>query len=88
MTQEEYDKAPEIDKILYDKTGMLAKNHTGIIEAMTEYAESEVKKLGLFSVSQQRELLISFFNWYQDDQKELSNNETIIDAYLEEINCW
>ena len=38
-------------------------------------------------VSQQREQLISFFNWYKDDPKELSNNETLVDAYLEEINC-
>ena len=43
--------------------------------------------LRLFSVIGRREQLISFFNWYQDDPKELSNNETIVDAYLDEINC-
>jgi hypothetical protein len=43
--------------------------------------------LDLFSVSNQREQLISFFNWYKDDPKEMSNNETIVDAYLDEINC-
>ena len=42
----------------------------------------KAKLLLLFSVSQQREQLISFFNWYKDDPKELSNNETIVDAYL------
>ena len=48
---------------------------------------AENEQLRLYNVSQQRELLISFFNWYQDDPKELSNNETIVDAYIEEINC-
>jgi len=33
-----------------------------------------------------KETLIDFFNWYQDDEKEMSNNETIVDAYLYEIN--
>ena len=40
--------------------------------------------LRLFSVKRQREQLISFFNWYQDDPKEFSNNETIVDAYLDD----
>lgn len=48
--------------------------------------EELVKDCSISSVSQQREQLISFFNWYKDDSKELSNNETIVDAYLEEIN--
>jgi len=51
MTQKEYDKAPKIEQVLYNCTGFLAKNHPSIIEAMTIYAESEVKKLGLFSVT-------------------------------------
>ncbi|MDX5583519.1 MAG: hypothetical protein QNK20_01120 [Aureibaculum sp.] len=50
MTQKEYNKAPKVEQILYDKTGMLAKNHTDIIEAMTEYAESEVKKLNISKI--------------------------------------
>ena len=29
--------------------------------------------------------LLSFFNWYKDDEGELSNNETIVDAYLDSI---
>jgi hypothetical protein len=45
MTQEEFDKAPKVEQILYDCTGMLAKNHTDIIEAMIKYAEIEVKKI-------------------------------------------
>jgi len=51
MTQEEFDKAPKIEQVLYDCTGMLAKNHPDIIEAMTIYADSEVKKLNLHDVS-------------------------------------
>ena len=40
MTQEEFDKAPLLDQILYNKTGMLAENHTSIAEAMEEYAQN------------------------------------------------
>ena len=29
--------------------------------------------------------LLSFFNWYKDDEGKLSNNETIVDAYLDSI---
>jgi hypothetical protein len=47
----------------------------------------KAKLLLLFGVSNQREQLILFFNWYQNDPKELSNNETIVDAYLDEITC-
>jgi len=38
MTAKEYDNASEIEKVLYDKTGMLAKKHPSIVEAMNEYA--------------------------------------------------
>ena len=57
----------------------------GIVEFYTP--EQVVEILSLLGVSQQREQLISFFNWYKDDPKELSNNKTIVDAYLKEINC-
>ena len=86
MTQEEFDKAPKVERILYDKTGMLAKNHTDIIDAMTEYAESEVKKLNIFSVSQHRELLIA----YEDYLNEYHTKEDRIkqvDKYLKANNC-
>ena len=39
MTDEEYEKASDLEKILYDRTGMLAKNHPSIVEAMEEYAK-------------------------------------------------
>jgi hypothetical protein len=59
-----------------------------LIEEFAEaYYQSKVNNVSLNDVSQQRELLISFFNWYENDPKELSNNETIVDAYIEEINC-
>ena len=52
-----------------------------------EFQKALTEQCNIAHVSQQRELLISFFNWYEDDPKELSNNETIVDAYIEEINC-
>lgn len=67
MTQEEFDKAPKIEQVLYDCTGMLAENHSDIIEAMTIYAESEVKKLNLLDVSNRKELLIAWNNWMKNE---------------------
>ena len=39
MTQEEFDKAPLLDQILYDTTGMLVENHPSVAEAMDKYAK-------------------------------------------------
>lgn len=50
MTQEEFDKAPKAEQILYDCTGMLAKNHPDIIEIMKLYVQSEVEKLNLANI--------------------------------------
>lgn len=88
MTQEEFDKAPKVEQILYDKTGMLAKNHTDIIDAMTEYAESEVKKLNIFSVSQHRELLLAYQKWYDADMlnNQISSVEECVENFLAN-NC-
>ena len=88
MTQEEFDKAPKVERILYDKTGMLAKNHTDIIDAMTEYAESEVKKLNIFSVSQHRELLLAYQKWYDADMlnNQISSVEECVENFLAN-NC-
>jgi hypothetical protein len=60
-----------------------------IIEKLTQNLtdENRTKLLRLLDVSNQREQLISFLNWYQDDPIEFSNNKTIVDAYLDEINC-
>ena len=55
MTQEEFDKSPLLNQILYDKTGMLAENHTSIAEAMEEYHQAKLKLLGIGGVNQQRE---------------------------------
>lgn len=51
MTQEEFDKAPLLDKILYDTTGMLAENHPSIAEAMEKYHQAKLKLLGIADVS-------------------------------------
>lgn len=45
MTQEEFDKAPLLDQILYDETGMLVENHPSIAEAMDKYHQAKLKKL-------------------------------------------
>ena len=46
MTQEEFDKAPLLDQILYDATGMLVENHPSIAKAMEEYHKRKLKLLG------------------------------------------
>lgn len=51
MTQEEFDKAPLLDQILYDTTGMLVENHKSIAEAMEKYHQAKLKLLGIADVS-------------------------------------
>jgi len=51
MTQEEFDKAPLLDQILYDTTGMLVENHPHIAEAMDKYHQAKLKLLGIADVS-------------------------------------
>lgn len=51
MTQEEFDKAPLLDQILYDTTGMLVENHPSIAEAMEKYHQAKLKLLGIADVS-------------------------------------
>jgi hypothetical protein len=50
MTQEEFDKAPLLDQILYDTTGMLVENHPSIAEAMDKYHQAKLKLLGIADV--------------------------------------
>ena len=50
MTQEEFDKAPLLDQILYDTTGMLTENHPSIVEAMEKYHQAKLKLLGIPAV--------------------------------------
>ena len=47
MTGKEYNKASELEKILYDCTGMLAKKHPSIVEAMQKYATAINKNVVL-----------------------------------------
>ena len=51
MTQEEFDKAPLLDQILYDTTGMLVENHPSIAEAMDKYHQAKLKLLSIADVS-------------------------------------
>ena len=51
MTQEEFDKAPLLDQILYDTTGMLVENHPSVAEAMDKYHQAKLKLLGITDVS-------------------------------------
>jgi hypothetical protein len=51
MTQEEFDKSPLLDQILYDTTGMLVENHPSIAEAMEKYHQAKLKLLGIADVS-------------------------------------
>ena len=55
MTQEEFDKAPLLDQILYDTTGMLVENHQGVAEAMEKYHQAKLKLLGIADVVGQSE---------------------------------
>ena len=51
MTQEEFEKAPLLDQILYNETGLLVKNHPSIAEAMKKYHQAKLKLLGITDVS-------------------------------------
>ena len=86
MTQEEFDKAPKIEQVLYDYTGMLAENHSDIIEAMTIYAESEVKKLNLLDVSNRRELLFLFAEYIHCIGAQFDNSEIsdVVDSFIKQ----
>lgn len=55
MTQDEFDKAPLLDQILYDTTGMLVENHPDIAEAMEAYHQAKLKLLDVPIVSQRSE---------------------------------
>jgi hypothetical protein len=47
----EFDKAPLLDQVLYNETGMLVVNHPSIAEAMEKYHQAKLKLLGLHIVS-------------------------------------
>lgn len=50
MTQEQFDKAPLLDQILYDETGMLVDKHPSIAKAMEKYHQAKLKLLGIGGV--------------------------------------
>jgi N-acetyl-anhydromuramyl-L-alanine amidase AmpD len=86
MTQEEFDKAPLLNQVLYDCTGMLAENHPDIVECMQEYAKA--LQLLQANVSNRRELLKAFQDHYQsnkfNDERTFDWN---IDNFLKAFNC-
>ena len=51
------------------------------------YHESEVKNLDIQRVSQQRELLMAFMKWIEDNNHTCIKREHWVDDYLEAINC-
>ena len=71
MTQEEFDKAPLLDQILYDTTGMLVENHPSIAEAMDKYHKAQLKLLGLTDVinSVCECEPHTFYEWEKDENK-------------------
>tara|TARA_R110000803_G_scaffold169485_2_gene232503 strand:+ start:404 stop:631 length:228 start_codon:yes stop_codon:yes gene_type:complete len=42
MTQEEFNKAPLLDQVLWDCNGMLVENHPDIKDVMEQYASKRV----------------------------------------------
>jgi hypothetical protein len=66
MTAKEY---LERDNNVWRKIDDKNLTKVAMIEFAQNYHESEVKNFGLFSVSQQRELLATFVKyWYKDNQ--------------------
>ena len=44
MTQDEFNKAPLLDQVLYDQTGLIASNHPSFAKAMEEYAKLKIEE--------------------------------------------
>ncbi|MDD4154107.1 MAG: hypothetical protein PHT30_01685 [Bacilli bacterium] len=81
MTQEEFDKAPLLDQILYDTTGMLVENHRDIAEAMEKYHQAKVKNLGLFSVSVSESDIDAMFPYEDIETARPTRPENRVRAY-------
>jgi DNA-binding transcriptional regulator LsrR (DeoR family) len=58
MAAEDFYKAPLLDQILYDETGMLVENHPSIAEAMEKYHQAKLKLLSVGDVVGQSEQLV------------------------------
>lgn len=82
MTQEEFDKAPLLDQILYDTTGMLVENHKDVAEAMEIYHQAKLKLLGIGDIVGQSELLLDFVRWQNRSSKWVTIPESMVDNYL------
>ena len=75
MTQEEFDKAPLLDQILYDETGMLAKNHPSIAEAMEKYHQAKLKLLGIADFIEEIEYMQGLYSNARYTQAEATRDK-------------
>lgn len=57
-----------------------------IVKSLKTVCEPEIKKLGLFSVSNRRELLIKFLNWQYSDDTLSEGDKAMVDQFIEELN--
>jgi len=95
MTEDEFNKAPKLDQILYDCTGMLVKNHHDIAEAMQKYADQQLliqgdaislaraEKYGRHQhhLGTQQKALVSLKDWRQDYcEKQLTVKEKSVNT--------
>ena len=85
MTQDEFDKAPLLDQILYDTTGMLVENHPSIAEAMDKYYQAKLKLLGIAdvvgSIDSMKKAMDSF-----KKELEAANEENPDDLFIKGAN--
>jgi len=83
MTQEDFDRATLAEQILYNCTGMLAKNHPTIIEVMDKYHQAKLK---LPIVSNRRELLNALADEFNDSTHTYVG-QPLIEKILKVFNC-
>ena len=82
MTQEEFDKAPLLDQILYDETGMLVENHPSIAEAMEKYHQAKLKLLGIGGVSDSRLPTVKDAERYFYQKHHFDENGNVKEEYI------
>ena len=81
MTQDEFDKAPLLDQILYDETGMLVKNHPDIKDCMQKYADQQ---LILSGVTQRSEQFFALLRYTMPDQFTDVALKNIVKGFIEQ----
>ena len=71
MTHEDFVKAPLLDQILYDMTGMLVENHPSIAEAMDKYHQAKLKLSRPHDVSNSAEYTRGYRDGWRDCCKDI-----------------